>query len=225
MVKDMYETSLKFLNEISDYGKEGYIVGGYPRDKYLNVYSDDIDICTNMKPEELKMYFNVIAGYDMYGSYKILYDGFIFEVTTYRKEGIYNDHRAPNSVEFINDLKEDLKRRDFIINTLCIDKFGNYLDLLNARKDIDNKIIKVVGDTNKKLSEDPLRIIRAIRFKYELNFNLDKELEEFIINNKNLLNYVSEYHVKKELDKITNNEIRLEVLNYLKKLTNTDFLV
>lgn len=221
----MYETSIAFLKEIDTLGYVGYIVGGYPRDKYLGIESDDIDICTNMTPTQLKNHFNVVESFDKYGSVRIYYNNFILEVTTFRKDGIYIDHRRPEKVEFVDTLEEDLRRRDFIINTLCIDKDGNYVDLLNARDDLDNKIIRVVGDLEKKLSEDPLRMIRALRFKIELNFDIEENLINYINNNIQLLKYVSNYHVKNEYEKIRDKESKIEFEKYIKKLTNKDILI
>lgn len=198
----MEEAALQFLNELHDLGYVGYIVGGYPRDKYLGIYTDDLDICTNMTPHELKNNFQVITSFDQYGSLRILYEGTILEVTTFRKDGEYKDKRRPSEVKFVKNLKEDLKRRDFIINTLCIDRFGEYVDLLDARKDIDQKIIRVVGDTFDKLTEDPLRMLRAIRFSANLGFELDDEIKKVITNHKELMKWISDYHQKEELEKV-----------------------
>lgn len=221
----MYNNALNILKIIENLGYKAYIIGGYPRDLYLNRNTFDIDICTNMPTNLIKEKFKIVSSYDELSSFKIDYENNIFEITSFRIEDTYLDRRKPSEITLTDSFEEDLKRRDFIINTLAIDWNGNYIDLLNAKKDLDSKIIKVVGDINKKLSEDPLRIIRAIRFKFELDFNLDKELENYIINNTELLNYVSDYHLQKELNKIKDNEVKMQVINYLKKLTNTDFLV
>ncbi len=197
----MYETAIKLLNKINELGYDSYIVGGYPRDKYMGIISEDIDICTNMTPDVMKKYFEVTHSFEKYGSMRILYYGYTFEVTTFRKDGEYKDKRRPETVEFVSTLEEDLKRRDFIMNTLCIDKDGNYLDLLGARKDIDNKIIRVVGNTNKKLSEDPLRIIRALRFTVDFDFCLDDDIKNFIENNHEYLSLISETKKREEFSK------------------------
>jgi len=210
----MYERALSFLNKLDSLGFVGYIVGGYPRDKYLGFENSDIDICTNMKPNELKEHFDVIESFDKYGSVRIKYEDSVLEVTTFRKDGTYKDFRRPDSVEFVDTLEEDIKRRDFVINTLCIDKDGNYIDLLGARKDIDNKIIRVVGNIEKKLTEDPLRIIRALRFSVMLNFELEEELNTCIIKNGNLIEKVHKYAINKELRHL-NNEKKQEFYDIL----------
>ena len=205
----MYEASLSFLKKIDSLGYEGYIIGGFPRDRYLGINTNDIDICTNMKPDELKKNFVVIESFDKYGSVRVKYKNYIFEVTTFRKDGEYVDFRRPTSVEFIDSLEEDLKRRDFTINTLCINKAGEYVDLIGARKDIDNKIIKVIGNVEKKLKEDPIRIIRALRFSSKLNFKIDENLQKGIIKYKNLIEKIPKNSLNKELDNI-NDEISKE---------------
>ena len=215
---NMYEVAIKLLNEINNLGYDSYIVGGYSRDKYMGIFSDDIDICTSMTPDVMKKYFEVTHSFEKYGSMRILYDSYTFEVTTFRKDGEYKDRRRPETVEFVSTLEEDLKRRDFIMNTLCIDKNGNYIDILGARKDIDNKIIRVVGDVNQKLSEDPLRIIRALRFKIELNFEVDNEIIEYIENNKYLLNYLQKEKINEEINKIKNKEKKI-IIEKLLNLT------
>lgn len=215
----MYETSIAFLKEIDTLGYVGYIIGGYPRDKYLGIKSDDIDICTNMTPTQLKNHFNVVESFDKYGSVRVCYNNFILEVTTFRKDGIYIDHRRPEKVEFVDTLEEDLRRRDFVINTLCIDKDGNYVDLLNARDDIDNKIIRVVGNLEKKLSEDPLRMIRALRFSIMLDFTLDKDLEKYIKTHTKDLITISTFRKKLEVEKVKDKDKKNQLERTIENLT------
>lgn len=220
----MFEVALKLLKEIEKIGYEAYIIGGYPRDKFLNRITTDIDICTNM-PIKLIKNFEVINSYEELGSFKIKYDNFNFEITAFRIENNYLDKRKPSEIMFTSSFEEDIKRRDFTINTLAIDSDGKYIDLLNAKEDIKNKIVKVVGNIKVKLEEDPIRIIRAIRFKVELDFTLEKELEKFINNNTQLLDFISDYHMKKEYEKIKANDKKQEFKKYIEKLTNKDFLV
>ena len=150
------------------------------------------------------------------------YNNFIFEITTYRRELEYMNNRYPK-VEFINDVKEDLKRRDFTINTLMIDRNGKFIDLMNARDDIENKIIKCVGNTDIKIKEDSLRIIRALRFSSDLDFKLDDELIFSIEKYKSNLKNISSKRIEKEISKVKkidkfNNLISyFKINNYLKK--------
>ena len=193
---------LEVLKILNDKGYEAYLVGGYPRDLYMNKTTIDYDGTTNATPKEIKEIFKSNVSSDNYGCVNVYYKNNRFEITTYRKDIKYNDSRKPIEIEYINDLKEDLMRRDFIINTICIDSKGNYIDYLNGRLDIDNKIIKVVGNTSKKLQEDPLRILRAVRFATTLDFKLSKELILGIKKYGDLVKNLSYERKKQELDKI-----------------------
>ena len=204
----MYEVALNILNIIESNGFKAYIVGGYPRDKYLGIKSDDIDICTNAHVNELELMFsNVDSKFKNYGNCIIYEDNYKFEITTFRKEK-YLKNRNDISIEFIDNLEEDLKRRDFTINTLCIDKNGNYIDLMGAIDDINNKIIKLIGNTS-RLKDDPLRILRAIRLSGKLNFKLDSNLVEGINKYGYLISSLSEYKIKEELNKMNDNSLKL----------------
>jgi len=207
----MYEIALNILNKLEKEGFKSYIVGGYPRDKYMNRESFDIDICTSAKVEDIeKLFDNIDKTYSKYGNVIINIENYKFEVTTFRSD-IYLKNRNDVIINFVDTLEEDLKRRDFIINTLCIDKDGNYVDIMNSRKDIDNKIIRLVGNVA-KLKEDPLRMLRAIRFASVLNFTLDKELEEGIIKYGYLIKELSNNKKKIELDKILNSEYGISLI-------------
>lgn len=199
----MNETALKVLNKINSFGYKAYIVGGYPRDIYLGRNSIDIDICTSATPKQLKEIFKEsILSKQEYGSVTLIYEKVTFEITTFRKEIKYQDNRFPVKIKYIDSLIDDLERRDFTINTLCIDSNGYTIDLLNAKNDIDNKIIRCVGNTKKKIKEDILRSLRAIRFATILDFKLDDELKKVIKKNGYLLKKLSYYRKKEELEKI-----------------------
>ena len=202
----MYESAIIILNEIEKYGFNAYIVGGYPRDKYLNKQSLDIDICTNALVEDLeKIFTNIDTKYKNYGNCIVTINNYSFEITTFRKEK-YLKNRCDLNIKFIDNLKQDLKRRDFTINTLCIDKEGNYIDLMHARYDIDKKKIKLIGNIS-RLKDDPLRILRAIRFATNLNFKLDDYLIKGIKKYGYLLNNISSNKKSDEISKIHNLDL------------------
>lgn len=204
----MYEVALKILEKIEENEYKAYIVGGYPRDRYIGIKSNDIDICTNALVKDLKKIFNNIdSKYEKYGNCILSMNNYNYQITTFRKEK-YLDNRNNVEIEFIDDLRQDLERRDFTINTLCIDKNGNYIDLLNSTNDIDNKIIKLVGNIE-KLKDDPLRILRAIRFAGNLNFRLDNCLIDGIKKYGNLVKKLNKNKVNEELDKMNDNSIQL----------------
>lgn len=198
----MYENALEILNIIEDNGFEAYIVGGYVRDLYIGKESSDIDISTNAKPMDLTKLFNNLVILDDYGAVKLTYKGYVYDITTFREDIKYNGSRKNIEVKYTDKIDSDILRRDFTINTLYMDKNGNIIDLFNGRKDIDNKLIKVNGDPKIKLKEDPLRILRAIRFATTLNFKLDKSLEKQILKYKDLLEDLSYTRKKEELNRI-----------------------
>lgn len=203
LVITLLEKALELLKMFEENGYEAYIVGGFVRDHILGIKSNDVDICTNATPMEMKKIFkNVNLPFKGYGSVSLTYKKIDFEITTYRMELEYNDRRAPSKILYTNNLLIDLKRRDFTINTLCMNSKGEIIDLLNAKCDIENKIIKMVGDPYRKTCDDPLRILRAIRFATILNFDIEKSLCDAIVNNGHLLNNLSYFRKKDELNKI-----------------------
>ena len=215
----MNDTARIILNKINENGFQAYLVGGYPRDLYLGRISTDFDICTNATPKDLKEIFGDVKQHlEQYGSVTVYLNNFRFEITTFRKDIKYINNRKPIEIEYIDNLEDDLKRRDFTMNTMCLDKDGNLIDLLNGKQDIDNKIIKTVGDAEKKISEDSLRILRAIRFATILDFKLDNVLKIAIVNNKDLLKSLSHYRKKEELDKIFSSNNSKYGINLIKEL-------
>jgi len=197
----MENVALEILKIIESKNYEAYIVGGYPRDRYLNIKSFDIDICTNMPIEKLKEFFQ-IENETQFGSLKLIYKDYLFEVTLFRRD-FYDDNRYPK-VEYVNTLKEDLIRRDFTINMLCINSNNKYVDYYNVIPDINNKIIRCLTNSKEKLKEDPLRIVRALRFASDLDFNIEESLKQNIIELKYLLETISKNRLDKEIDKIKN---------------------
>ena len=199
----MLDNALKLLKEIDDKGFVSYIVGGFVRDYLLEIESNDIDICTNATPKDIKEIFkdDCLPSED-YGSVTVVIKGISYEITTFRQEIGYSDNRHPNEIKYIDSLENDLLRRDFTINTICMDKDGNIIDHLGGKTDLDNKIIKTVGNSMDKFNEDSLRILRAIRFATILDFSLDLEVYEAIKNTKELLSNLSYARRKEELDKI-----------------------
>ena len=199
----MLKDALKLLNQFEEKGYKAYIVGGFVRDYVLGINSEDVDIATSATPKEImQMFPNSVLPKEEYGSVTLYLKNERYELTTFRKEIKYINNRKPIEIEYISSLLEDLKRRDFRMNTLCIDKKGNILDYFDGKKDIENKVINTVGNSNYKFSQDSLRILRAIRFATILNFSLSDEVKDAIIENKHLLKSLSYSRKKQELDKI-----------------------
>ncbi len=236
----MLELALKFIKEINKNGYEAYIVGGFVRDYILGIESNDIDIATNATPRQIKeMFEDCCLPNEDYGSVTVIKSGVRYEITTYRQEINYVKNRRPGEIRYIDNLYDDLIRRDFTINSICMDQDGNIVDLLGGRIDIDNRIVKTIGPAKVRFEEDCLRILRAVRFATILDFNLDDDVKKSIRETKYLLKNLSYHRKKEELDKIfgsTNSlkgiklllELGLDIdleLDKLKDVKNTDDLI
>ncbi len=218
----MHKLIKNTLEKIEKEGFEAYIVGGYVRDLLLGKSSFDIDICTNATPKDLiKIFPNSIT--KSLGGIEFKKKEYNFEIKTYRKEIIYQNRR-PIKFNYINNLLEDLKRRDFRINAICMNKEGDIIDLLKGSSDISNKRIKMIGDTSSKIKDDPLRIMRAVRLAIVLDFTLDKELYKTIKKEKDLILSLSNTRIKEELDKILLSENIVKGLSLLTDLEITKLL-
>ena len=198
----MLKNGLQIIKKIEDNGYSAYIVGGCTRDYYMKKESYDVDICTNAKPKELiKIFDNATLPKEKYGAVTLYDKGVRYEITTFRKELKY-ENRRPIEIEYTNNLKEDIERRDFTINTLCMNSSLEIIDLFNGKRDIDKRIIRSLGNASVKFNEDPLRILRAIRFATVLNFKLDKDVILAIKDKGNLVREISYERKKSELSKI-----------------------
>lgn len=205
----------KVLKKIESNGYEAYLVGGYVRDLLLGKKTYDVDICTNALPKDLIKIFPSSQN-NKYGGINFKLKKFNFDITTYRKEIKY-ESRKPIEIEYINNLVEDVQRRDFKINAVCMNSKGYVIDLIGGIEDIENKVITTIGDCSTKFEEDPLRILRAIRFMAVLNFKMDAALEQQINIHKEKILALSNERIKEELDKILTSSNALLGMDYLKK--------
>lgn len=200
---NMLEKALEVLKKLNDEGYLAYIVGGFVRDSLLQRKTNDIDICTSATPKQiLEIFDNVIVSDMHYGSVVISYHGYNFDVTTFRKEIKYESNRKPVKIKYIKDLKKDLLRRDFTINTLCMNSKSEVIDILNIKSDLDNKILRTVGNPRYRIKEDSLRILRCIRFATILDFEIEDKTKYYLSKYDYLLKNLSMNRKKEELDKI-----------------------
>lgn len=205
------------LKKINDNGFEAYLVGGFVRDYLLGIKTNDVDICTNALPKDLyKLFPNSNNNSNNYGGFNLKIKEYNIDITTYRKELKY-DKRKPTELVYISDLSEDIQRRDFTINTVCMDKDEKVIDLVNGINDINNHLIKMIDNIEDRLREDPLRILRAIRFSCILNFDIEEELLKEIKKNYKLVSTLSDIRIKSELTKILLNKNFYKGLELLKE--------
>ena len=168
-------------------GFEAFLVGGCVRDNLMGIIPHDYDITTNATPDEmLKIFgdFKVIETGLKHGTITVVIDENNVEITTYRIDGEYDDNRHPKEVSFTRNLKDDLKRRDFTVNAMAYNDEQGLVDLFGGKDDLDNKVIRCVGEPDKRFKEDGLRILRAIRFASVLKFSIAEETAKSIHKNK-----------------------------------------
>lgn len=195
----------KCINILNSNGFECFVVGGAIRDALLNREVNDYDITTNATPIEIKEAFNDFKTIETgikHGTITVIMDYHHIEITTYRIDGEYEDNRHPNNVVFTQSIYEDCKRRDFTINAICFHPQTGILDFFDGVKDLNNKIIRSIDNPDKRFNEDALRIIRALRFSCELDFEIEENTKKSILNNKDLLNNIAIERISDELDKI-----------------------
>ena len=191
------------LHTLEEAGYEAYVVGGCVRDSILGRSPDDWDITTSAKPEEVKALFRRTVDTGLiHGTVTVMLDKEGFEVTTYRVDGEYEDGRHPKEVSFTASLEEDLKRRDFTINAMAYNPKRGLVDLFGGVQDMENRIIRCVGNPLERFTEDALRILRAVRFSAQLGFSIEGETLKAISVLAPNLKYVSAERIQVELLKL-----------------------
>jgi putative nucleotidyltransferase with HDIG domain len=204
------------LGELAKHNFEGYAVGGCARDFLLNKEPNDWDITTNARPEEIQKIFPESIYENRFGTVMVkswnleLGTWNIIEVTTYRVDEKYTNKRHPDKIKFTSSLEEDLARRDFTVNAMALKnqesriKNQEYeiIDLFKGREDLKNKLIRAVGNPEKRFNEDALRMLRAVRLAVNLNFTIEKNTFKAIQKNSPLLKFVSQERIRDELIKI-----------------------
>jgi len=193
------------INLLQSAGFEAYAVGGCVRDSLLGKTPNDWDITTSAKPEDMKSVFADFHCIDTgikHGTVTVVIDGEPLEITTFRLDGEYEDNRHPKSVTFTSDLGADLGRRDFTVNAMAYSKMTGTVDLFGGQNDLKNKIIRCVGDPDRRFNEDALRILRALRFASALDFEIEEKTAQSLLKNRALLGNISEERIAKELLKL-----------------------
>ena len=204
MVRVIPKTVKQFGSAFIRSGFQFFLVGGAVRNKVAGLPVTDYDFATDASPDQvMELFPRVIPTGVKHGTVTVLFKDQKFEVTTFRVEGKYSDSRRPDSISFTPSILEDLKRRDFTINSMAIDiKNGKLLDPHNGKKDIKDKIIRAIGDPEKRFNEDGLRILRACRFSAELGFSIEGKTLEGMKSSRNRLSAVSAERIRTEFEKI-----------------------
>ncbi|HEY5585931.1 MAG TPA: CCA tRNA nucleotidyltransferase [Ruminiclostridium sp.] len=211
------------IEKLNESGFEAFLVGGCVRDSILGRIPNDWDITTNALPEDIKKIFE--RTYDTgikHGTVSVAVGNNCIEVTTYRIDGEYSDFRRPDSVQFTSSLKQDLARRDFTVNAMAYHPKEGLVDYFDGFNDISRCQIKAVGDANLRFREDALRMLRAIRFSAQLDFNIEEATFEAIKINSGLIKNISNERVRDELNKILTspNPMYFDYLNQTGLLEN-----
>ncbi len=203
MKVQMPEAAAYIVNTLMEHGYEAYIVGGCVRDSILRKEPQDWDITTSATPEQIKALFrrSIDTGIE-HGTVTIMMGNEGYEVTTYRVDGKYEDHRRPSAVTFTASLSEDLKRRDFTINAMAYNDTEGLVDAFDGMGDLEHGVIRCVGIPRERFDEDALRILRAVRFSAQMDFRIAEETRSAITEQAEFLRDISAERIQVELTKL-----------------------
>lgn len=205
----------KALIRINEAGEEAFVVGGCVRDALMGKTPNDWDIAVSSFPEKTKEIFSSFKTADTgikHGTVLVIIDGQPLEITTYRIDGEYSDCRHPDSVNFTQNIENDLSRRDFTVNAMAYNDEKGLVDLFGGEDDIKNKTIRCVGEAGRRFNEDALRIMRALRFSSTLGFTIESETKKAVFENSELLKNVAAERISSELMKLLCGKNALSVL-------------
>ena len=190
------------LSRLRQAGYQAYAVGGCVRDLLRGETPHDWDVCTSARPDEIEQVFFDLPRIDTgkrHGTIAVILDHKPVEITTFRADGAYLDHRHPAAVTFLPDLAGDLARRDFTVNAMALDEQDQPIDLFGGQEDLKNHIIRTVGDPAARFREDGLRILRGLRFASRLDFEIEPKTARAMIEERELLNSISAERIFTEL--------------------------
>lgn len=225
MDKSLFEQARPILEQIQDNGFEAYYVGGSVRDYVMGRNIHDIDITTSATPDEIESIFShTIPVGKEHGTINVVFNDENYEVTTFRAEEDYVDHRRPSGVTFVRDLYEDLQRRDFTMNAIAMDTAYKLYDYFDGQQDINNRIIRTVGIAEERFQEDALRMIRCLRFQSQLSFDIAMETFEAMRTQMADIKFLSIERIVIELTKLMRGINVEESFNHLKSLKAFNYM-
>lgn len=203
MKHKIFFAAFEIIDKIEEAGGEAYIVGGSVRDYLSNRPVGDIDIATSETPQRIQEIFEKVIPVGIeHGTVIVRHRSCSYEVTTYRTEEGYEDFRRPDDVTFVRDIKLDLARRDFTMNAIAMDRHGNLVDPYHGREAIERKEVIAVGNPVERFREDPLRMMRAIRFASQLSFHIEEKTKEALLKESKLLAHISIERIAIEMEKL-----------------------
>ncbi|HDJ2905240.1 TPA: CCA tRNA nucleotidyltransferase [Staphylococcus aureus] len=225
MDKSLFEQARPILEQIQDNGFEAYYVGGSVRDYVMGRNIHDIDITTSATPDEIESIFShTIPVGKEHGTINVVFNDENYEVTTFRAEEDYVNHRRPSGVTFVRDLYEDLQRRDFTMNAIAMDTAYKLYDYFDGQQDINNRIIRTVGIAEERFQEDALRMIRCLRFQSQLSFDIAMETFEAMRTQMADIKFLSIERIVIELTKLMRGINVEESFNHLKSLKAFNYM-
>ncbi|MGE7915954.1 CCA tRNA nucleotidyltransferase [Lysinibacillus xylanilyticus] len=211
-----WQAAYSVIEQLENAGFEAVVVGGAVRDAILGRPAHDVDVATNAMPEEVKSVFNHTVDVGIqHGTVLVIVPAGPVEVTTYRTDGDYIDHRRPEEVQFVRSLKEDLQRRDFTMNAIAMRRDGTFIDYYGGRQDIEAGVIRAVGNAQRRFTEDALRMLRAVRFSAQLGFVIESETLAAMQIKAADISWIAKERIKAELDKLW---VGKDVFNGIQKL-------
>jgi poly(A) polymerase len=222
----MKEQALKVIEMLKANGYTGVIAGGAVRDMLLGITPQDYDVATDCLPEQVETLFpKTISVGKSFGVIVVVMDGYEIEVATFRQDGNYSDSRRPDSVTF-SSIEEDAKRRDITINGMFYDPVEDkIIDYVGGQKDLKNKIIRMIGDPDKRIEEDKLRLLRVVRFSTKLDFSIDLDTFKAVKTHAHEITVVSAERIAEELIKILRTSNPRKAINLLFNTGLIDYIL
>ena len=214
---ELPENVLYCIDKLESYGFQAYAVGGCVRDFVLGLEPHDYDLCTNAKPEEIADIFQehqlVLAG-AKHGTIGVVMKHQVYEITTFRTEGEYSDNRHPDWVDFVDNVEADLSRRDFTVNAMAYSPSTGYIDPWYGQEDLERRLLRTVGNATTRFREDPLRILRGIRFAVTYKLNPTPKTERAMLAEAPLLDTLAKERIFSELCKLLPKITAKDLLRY-----------
>lgn len=210
-----FQQAAPILDTLNNAGYEAYFVGGAVRDLLLDLPIHDVDIATSAYPAEVQALFpkHFDVGIE-HGTVMVWYEGETYEITTFRTESTYQDYRRPDKVTFVQNLEEDLLRRDFTINALAMKPTLEIVDYFQGQEDLNQEIIRAVGKPHDRFNEDGLRMMRGVRFASQLDFDIEAKTLEAITENAQILTHIAVERITVEMNKLWIGKNWQKGLNY-----------